>query len=98
MSDYRRANQPGGTFFFTIVTHHRQPLFAEPANVDLLRAAVRFVMNEQPFEFLAGVILPDHAHYLWRLPSGDSDFSKRIGRMKVCFTKSIGDHSAAVDH
>jgi putative transposase len=89
MADYRRAAQPGGTFFFTIVTHRRQPLFADAGNVERLRAAVLAVMNERPFNFLAGVVLPDHAHYLWTLPPGDGDFSTRIGRMKVLFTKSL---------
>jgi hypothetical protein len=41
MSDYRRAQVAGGCFFFTVVTHHRQHLFAERANVDRLRAGVR---------------------------------------------------------
>ena len=89
MADYRRADQPGGTYFFTLVTYKRQPIFADAANVDLLRAAVLAVMNERPFEFLAGAVLPDHAHYLWTLPPGDADFSTRIGRMKVLFTKSL---------
>ena len=70
MSDYRRADQPGGTYFFTLVTYKRQPIFADAGTVDLLRAAVLNVMNERPFEFLAGVVLPDHAHYLWTLPPG----------------------------
>lgn len=89
MADYRRADQPGGTYFFTLVTYERIPLFADAANVDRLRAAVLAVMNERPFEFVAGVVLPDHAHYLWTLPASDADFSTRIGRMKVLFTKSL---------
>ena len=89
MPDYRRAFPPGGTFFFTLVTHQRRPLFGEPSNIERLRAAITTVMNERPFEFLAGVVLPDHAHFLWTLPPGDADFSTRIGRMKVLFTKSL---------
>lgn len=92
MPDYRRAFHPGGTFFFTLVTHQRHPFFAEPSNIERLRAAVITVLNERPFEFLAGVVLPDHAHYLWTLPPGDADFSTRIGRMKVLFTKSLRAH------
>jgi putative transposase len=88
MADYRRAFRPGGTFFFTIVTFERRPIFSEASNVERLRAAISAVMREQPFEFIAGVVLPDHAHYLWTLPSNDGDFSKRIGRMKSLFTKS----------
>jgi len=89
MPDYRRSHQRGGTFFFTIVTYQRQHLFADAANVDRLRAAVLSVMNERPFEFVAGVVLPDHVHYLWTLPPDDDDFSNRIGRMKALFTKSL---------
>jgi putative transposase len=90
MADYRRAHLPGGTFFFTVVTHQRAPNFADAANVQRLRDSLLAVMNERPFEFLAGVVLPDHAHYLWTLPPDDSDFSSRIGRMKVLFTNSVG--------
>jgi putative transposase len=89
MADYRRADQPGGTYFLTLVTYQRQPLFAHPVNVDRLRAAVLAVINQRPFEFLAGVVLPDHAHYLWTLPPGDADFSTRLGQVKVLFTKSL---------
>lgn len=89
MSDYRRWYVPGGTYFFTIVTYHRRRLFDDEANVERLRAAVATVLKEQPFEIVAAVILPDHLHFLWTLPPGDDDYSKRIGRMKVEFTKSL---------
>jgi putative transposase len=89
MADYRRADQPGGTYFFTLVTYERRPIFADAAHVGRLRAAAMAVMNERPFEFVAAVVLPDHAHYLWTLPAGDADFSTRIGRMKALFTKSL---------
>jgi REP-associated tyrosine transposase len=89
MPEYQRSRQNGGTFFFTIVTFERQPLFATAANVEHLRNAIRTVRNEQPFNILAGVILPDHLHLMWELPQGDHDFSSRIGKLKVNFTKSI---------
>jgi putative transposase len=90
MPDYRRAYQPGGTFFFTLVTQHRRPIFRDPPNVERLRAAIREVRRTWPFQATAGVVLPDHLHFMWRLPTGDSDFSKRIGRMKALFTQSMG--------
>jgi hypothetical protein len=34
MPEYRRAYIEGGTYFFTIVTNHRRPLFADPSNVE----------------------------------------------------------------
>jgi REP element-mobilizing transposase RayT len=32
------------------------------------------------------VILPDHLHCIWRLPEGDSDYSKRWRIIKGSFT------------
>ena len=97
MPDYRRCYRPGGTFFFTIVTHQRRPLFADAANVERLRAAVRDVRSERAFDIVGAVVLPDHLHFLWSLPEGDVDYSRRIGRMKVLFTRSFQavDHSGA---
>lgn len=34
---YRRAQTPGGTYFFTVVTFRRRKLLCIPENVDLLR-------------------------------------------------------------
>jgi len=87
MPEYRRAFVPGGTFFITIVTFDRHPLFSDRTNILMLRAAVRRVKRERPFATNAYVILPDHLHFVWTLPVGDSDFSRRIGRMKALFTK-----------
>lgn len=89
MPEYRRAYRPGGTFFFTIVTHRRRPLFADVANIQRLRRAIGDVKNERPFDLTAAVILPDHLHFIWTLPTGDADYSGRIGRMKVLFTRSL---------
>jgi putative transposase len=64
-------------------------LFADPKNVQLLRDALSEVKLEQPFDIIAAVILPDHIHFIWSLPTGDNQYSKRIGRMKVAFTRSL---------
>ncbi len=89
MPDYRRAYVPGGTFFLTIVTYQRQPIFSEKENVVRLRRAIRAVMQEAPFRIPAAVVLPDHLHFLCSLPRGDSDYSRRVGRIKVLFTRSL---------
>ena len=89
MPEYRRAYRPGGTFFFTLVTYNRRPLFEDPANVERLRTAMRAVREQWPFEPVAGVVMFDHAHLIWTLPTDDADYSKRIGRMKALFTKSL---------
>jgi putative transposase len=86
MSDYRRYFVPGGTYFFTIVTHHRRKIFSTADNIQRLREAIRVVKSELPFDINAAVVLPEHMHFLWTLPPGDDRYSKRIGRMKVEFT------------
>ncbi len=89
MSNYRRYFVPGGTYIFTLVTYQRRPRFANAANITCLRESIAIVQKEMPFEFLAAVILPDHLHFLWTLPAGDTDYSKRLGRIKALFTKSL---------
>jgi len=89
MPTYRRAYVPGGTFFFTITTYNRTPLFSEKDNISRLRSAVATVKSEMPFEIVGAVVLPDHLHFLWTLPPGDTDYSRRIGKIKVTFTRSL---------
>jgi len=91
MPDYRRAFLPGGTFFFTLVTYQRRPLFSLAANVEQLREAMRRVRSELPFDLVAAVILPDHLHVLMTLPPGDADYSGRLGRIKAGFTRLLGE-------
>jgi putative transposase len=87
MSDYRRNFIPGGTYFFTIVTHERRPILT----TDLGRACLRRVLSDEKkkrqFELVASVLLPDHLHAVWTLPHGDSDFSMRWSRIKSNFTR-----------
>jgi putative transposase len=89
MPNYRRLYVPGGTVFLTITTYKRIPLFRESCTVDRLREAIAAVIKELPFEFVAAVVLPDHLHFIWTMPANDSGYSKRVGRMKVEFTKSL---------
>jgi putative transposase len=95
MSDYRRSYVPGGTFFLTVVTYRRRPLLASRENLERLRRAIRQVMREAPFRVPAAVVLPDHVHFLWSLPRGDADYSRRVGRMKVLFTRSLRGRRAS---
>jgi putative transposase len=98
MPNYRRLYVPGGTVFLTVVTHERRPLFEDPNNMVRLRKAAQTVMDEMPFDFEAAVILHDHFHVLWTLPERDTDYSKRIGRLKVEFTQLLhGCNALPVD-
>ena len=86
MSHFRRWFVPGATYFFTVVTYHRAPLFrAEPAR-SLLRTVWLQTQQAMPFTNLASVLLHDHFHCLWTLPSGSDDYSTRLQRIKAEFT------------
>lgn len=89
MPNYRRFYVPGGMVFLTLVTYKRIPLFSHPENISRLRVAMAKIRTEKPFEITAAVILPDHLHFLWTLPSGDSNYSQRVSRLKVLLTRSL---------
>jgi putative transposase len=83
---YRRAIAPRGTYFFTVVTHQRQPFLTHPQNVELLQEAFRYVKQQHPFDINAIVILPDYLHCLWTLPPGDANYSTRWRLIKSYFS------------
>jgi putative transposase len=87
MSDYRRAFLEGGTFFFTVVTYQRCPIFTEESSVNLLRQCFKTTMAKYPFTINAIVVLPDHLHTIWTLPDGESDFSTRWKIVKAAFSQ-----------
>jgi putative transposase len=89
MPNYRRAFQPGGTFFLTLVTERRAPIFAAHKARTALRNSLDHCRKFHPFELDALVLLPDHLHLLMTLPDGDSDFSRRITYLKSGFTRSF---------
>jgi putative transposase len=74
MPDYRRAWVPGGTFFFTLVTDRRRPLFRSLRARTLLGNVFRRCQGKWPFTINALVLLPDHLHAIWSLPPGDAAY------------------------
>lgn len=94
MPQYRRDRIPGSTIFITCVTHQRRPLFQNPHNIQLLRNALAQTRKEHPFTITAAVILPEHLHFLWQLPDQDCNYSLRVGRMKVLFTRAFRGNAA----
>jgi putative transposase len=89
--DYRRLYIPGGTYFFTIVTYRRKPIFSDSRAVDLLRNAFKYTIALQPFSIVASVIIPNHLHMIWTLPENDSNFSTRWRLIKSYFTRHWRD-------
>lgn len=88
MPRYIRAFVPGGTFFFTVNLFERDRTLLMDHIADL-RTAFRFVRKQKPFVTRAYVILPDHLHCIWTLPSGDADFSSRWQAIKAHFARHI---------
>jgi len=90
MPDYRRAFISGATYFFTVTTWHRQPVLVDPFIRKSLRKAIILVRQQAPFEILAWVLLPDHLHCLWTMPSGEANFSMRWGLIKRYVSQAAG--------
>ena len=89
--NYRRNRVHGGTYFFTVVTADRTPVFNSPAAVACLLTSFSSVMQRFPFVIDAMVVLPDHLHSIWTLPEGDHDFSRRWRLIKKGFPKGARD-------
>ncbi len=84
---YRRAKQPGGSYFFTLVTHNRRSFLCKAENIALLRDSFYRVMQKHPFVIDAIVILPNHLHCILTLPQDDADFSTRWRLIKSWFSR-----------
>lgn len=83
---YRRVRIPGGVYFFTLVTFDRQRTLCLPENLALLRQAFRTVIEKHPFTIEAIVILPDHLHCIWRLPTDDDNYPTRWRLIKSYYS------------
>lgn len=87
MPVYRRFWQPGGTYFFTVVTYHRRLIFLDDSTYLALREAFRIGMEKVgPFKIEAICLLPDHLHCIWTLPKNDDDYAARWKIIKSSFS------------
>ncbi len=88
MSNYRRNFVAGGSYFFTVTLNDRcSTLLID--KIDLLRGAFREIKREHPFELAAMVVLPEHLHCIWNLPSEDSNYPIRWQKIKALFSKRL---------
>ena len=88
MPQYLRSFVPGGTYFFTVVTEDRVPLFHDELARTILGQKFRDCHALMPFQVDAIVLLPNHFHAIVTLPPGDTRYPARIGWIKKEFTKS----------
>ena len=89
MPNYIRNQVYGGTYFFTLVTHNRKPIFSDEAAVDILLKAIRLTKLRKPFDLIAYCILFDHLHLLISLPIDDRSFSQIIRNVKRITTQDM---------
>ncbi len=90
MSNYRRTKINGGTYFFTVVTHRRQHILCNSNVRTELRAGIRETQKTNHFSVNAWVLMPDHLHCIWTLPSNDSDIGIRWAKIKRYVSKKCG--------
>ena len=88
MADYLRTYLNGGTYFFTVVTCLRFPIFKQEAAVNLLNDCFLGIMKEHPFKIDAIVIMPDHLYTILTLPDEDSGFSIHWKQIKGTFSRN----------
>jgi len=78
----------GGTYFFTVVTYKRQPVFNNSLARRLLRVAWLDVSQRFPFSTDAVCLLPDHLHCILTLPPDDFNYPIRLREIKRLFTRA----------
>ena len=88
MPNYVRWREEHATYFFTVATYRRRPLFADEPARRLLRRAFVEVRRQRPFHMFAVVLLPDDLHCIWTLPPEDDDFPSRWANVKRRFTQA----------
>ncbi len=86
MPNYIRWREEGASYFFTVVTYRRRPLFGNADARHLLNRAFVHARRTKPFDMIACVLLPDHLHCIWSLPEGDDGFPARWASIKRFFT------------
>lgn len=92
MPDYRRYYISGFPVFITSVTQNRKPFFKDKENLDLFWKSVEMVKDNHLFNLLAYVVLPDHFHWLIKMPESHPNFSKVILSLKWNFTLNFKKH------
>ena len=89
MANYRRDKTPGGWYFLTLVTYQRKPIFADSNSVLLFKKVLMQIKENDPFNIIAIVILPEHIHMIIQLPDEDSHYSRKIAKIKREFGKEF---------
>jgi len=85
--EYKRVFVPGGTYFFTVITYLRQPIFSVDSAIDIFKNVLIKIKKDYPFTIDAVVILPDHIHTILTLPENDANYPTRWRLIKANFSR-----------
>ncbi len=88
MVHYRRNFLPGASYFLRIALLSRTSSLLLD-HITVLRDAFRAVRTQRSFVLGAVVVLPEHLHCIWTLPSGDADYPGRCRAIKTRFSRQI---------
>lgn len=88
MVRYRRNVVAGATYFFTVTLRDRRATYLVDYIADL-RTAFRVAKQQQSFEIIAIVILPEHLHTVIRMADSDADYAKLWRTIKSHFTQRL---------
>ncbi|TWT45909.1 hypothetical protein RAS1_23450 [Phycisphaerae bacterium RAS1] len=89
MPNYVRWRERGAAYFFTVVAAGRRPILTSDQSRRFLREAIDATRAKWPFDMPACVLLPDHLHCIWQLPTDDDDFPLRWRLIKSRFTTAF---------
>ncbi len=89
MQNYIRSRASGGTYFFTVNLAERRNNDLLIRHIDVLRNAVAYTKRRHPFYIDGMVILPEHLHAIWTLPTNDDDYSMRWRLIKSYFSRHL---------
>ena len=84
MSNYKRVFEDGYSYYFTVVTHRRNPILID--NIELLRKSFAVSKQKYNYNIEAIVILPDHIHMIIT-PKCAKEYPYIIRTIKQFFSK-----------
>ena len=84
MATYKRVFLQGYSYFFTIVTHQREPILLD--NIEILRESFRESKQFFTYSIDAIVVLPEHLHMILT-PQNVEEYPRIIKSIKYNFSK-----------
>jgi len=84
------AAQPAATQHFLTAALEDSCSTAFTEYVDVLRLAFRACRDRHPFALTAGVILPDHVHFILALPASDTASAARLRLFQALLERIAG--------